>query len=187
MVDNRRFMEVMTVGSASMKLLILGTERLVHLLGTKTQQNSLNMEINVTSRILEIDADGLQALGGLLTTPDHPDLVQSARRRIYEGLIDVVWPLTRGPWKYKINVPLSLKKEFPDLLEKRLDWCSKSWSDEGQEGGIMSGQTQSRNQNICLAVAGQTPLWDLWRRQHGKLRYAGGGEKQYDPMNEDYL
>ncbi|KAK6515847.1 hypothetical protein TWF281_004438 [Arthrobotrys megalospora] len=171
-IDNRRFLEAIVMGSASMRLLLLGTERLVHLLGTETQQDRLNMEINVSSRVLEIDAHASNTSIGIPTATNPPILAQSARRIIYEGLIDMIWPLTRGPWKYKINFSEALKKEFPGLLENRLEWCSKSWSGEGREGGVMSGQT---------------PLWDLWKRQHGELKYFGGADQEFDAMNGAYL
>ncbi|KAK6518693.1 hypothetical protein TWF506_005831 [Arthrobotrys conoides] len=172
LIDHRKLSEIPndnSHGSASMKLLSLAVDRLSALLSPPTRQTSLSLEIHIFAKVLERIGEEMVSPPD---SPIHKDTAKYYRKTIYRDMIDTIWPLTQGPWKYTIHVPESLKKEFPWLLEETLEVCRQLEAGEKKEEGVWREPT---------------PMWDLWQGWGRGVKYVGGGQTGMNSMDEDNL
>ncbi|RVD85100.1 uncharacterized protein DFL_003431 [Arthrobotrys flagrans] len=157
-------------GSASTKLLFLAVDRLSTLLAPATRQIPLTLEIHAVSRILDQVEEESRRISSRSTILEP--LAGFYREKAYKEIIDTIWPLTKGPWRYTIHAPGLLKKEFPGLLEQRLELHNQLEGGETREEGVWREPTT---------------VWDLWVGWGRELSYAGGGEHEIDSMDEEDL
>ncbi|KAF3222053.1 hypothetical protein TWF106_005831 [Orbilia oligospora] len=158
-------------GSASRKLLLLAVDRLLAQLVPLPRENTLTLEIHLFSKILQSTAEEI-----VLTSGNYirDPTAKSLRKALYKDMVDTIWPLTQGPWKYSIHVPRSLEEEFPGVLEERLALCNQLEAGEKKEEG---------------AWREPTPMWNLWGRSGKQIQRIGGGmDHSGDPfLNQEIL
>ncbi|KAK6342421.1 hypothetical protein TWF718_007822 [Orbilia javanica] len=44
----------------------------------------------------------------------------------YKELIETSWPLTTGPWGYKLTLPPKIRQDYPELGKEVLQWCDEN-------------------------------------------------------------
>ncbi|KAK6342420.1 hypothetical protein TWF718_007821 [Orbilia javanica] len=167
--DQRKLPDTPGTGLASMRLLSLATDRLSHLLTSETRQDKLTLEIHVAARIFEVDPNFEGGYGTVHDPRMREILVELYRERVYEEMIETVWPLTRGPWEWSIHVPEVLEKQYPHIQNMVLSRCENAEKGTKEEGVWKE----------------PTELWDLWLGWGKNYRYVGGRD-ELDSLDEDF-
>ncbi|KAF3171309.1 hypothetical protein EYR41_010085 [Orbilia oligospora] len=144
-------------GSASRKLLLLVVDRLSSQLAPPTRESTLTLEIHLISKVFQSTAEEIASTPG---SSIRDPTAKSRRKALYKDMVDTIWPLTQGPWKYNIHVPRSLEEEFPGFLEETLELCNRLDAGETKEEGVWREPT---------------PMWYLWGRSGMKIHPIGGG------------
>ncbi|KAJ6257388.1 hypothetical protein Dda_8277 [Drechslerella dactyloides] len=76
--------------------------------------SKLNMTIELRPRIYK---------HGRLTLPVRLD--EDVDVGLYQEIIEMVWPLTTGPWQWRLKIPNELLALFPNAAEKILERCTQ--------------------------------------------------------------
>ncbi|KAF3910639.1 hypothetical protein ABW21_db0205089 [Orbilia brochopaga] len=68
----------------------------------------------------------------------------------YRQMIETIWPLTTGPWRWHLDIPDELLTRFPGVAERVLDVCTWFTTITEREIGYYKSMEVSRNYNQII-------------------------------------
>ncbi|KAK6518692.1 hypothetical protein TWF506_005830 [Arthrobotrys conoides] len=96
------------------------------------------VEVNLISPMFVTQNDRRRDMNIFTPFPSSENTAKTLE--LYKELIETAWPYTTGPWRYKLNLPEKLEREYPELDKEVIKWCNENnevSEEETMEFGVM--------------------------------------------------